>query len=114
MRTQLSLVQAIGFYFVYMALGFLYPIVSISLNRYEAAPFWIVTSGLSVLLIGLVLACWQGASLHNSSPHAFNGWGLAYSPWCFTWKAICSLLTEHHCSQLSQSSLSSSSYLGYK
>jgi hypothetical protein len=55
MRTHLSLVQAIGFCLVYIALGFLYPIVSISLNPFEAAPFWIVTLALSILLIGLVL-----------------------------------------------------------
>ena len=60
MRTQLSLVQAIGFCLVYVALGFLFPIFTISPNPFEAAPFWIVTSALAVLLIGLVLGLLAG------------------------------------------------------
>lgn len=35
MRTRLSLVQTIGFCFVYVALGFLYPIFTTSLNPFE-------------------------------------------------------------------------------
>jgi hypothetical protein len=60
MRSHLSLVQAIGFCLVYVALGFLFPIFTISLNPFEAAPFWIVTSALAVLLIGLVLGLLAG------------------------------------------------------
>ena len=60
MRTQLSLVQAIGFCLVYVALGFLFPIFTLSPNPFEAAPFWIVTSALSILLIGLVLGLLAG------------------------------------------------------
>jgi uncharacterized membrane protein YoaK (UPF0700 family) len=44
----------------YAALGFLYPIFNISLNPFAAAPFWIVTSALSALLIGLVLGLLAG------------------------------------------------------
>jgi hypothetical protein len=53
-------VQAIGFCLVYVALGFLSPIFTISLNPFAAAPFWIVTSALAVLLIGLVLGLLAG------------------------------------------------------
>jgi len=60
MRSHLSLVQAIGFCLVYVALGFLFPIFPISPNPFEAAPFWIVTSALAVLLIGLVLGLLAG------------------------------------------------------
>jgi hypothetical protein len=60
MRSHLSLVQAIGFCLVYVALGLLLPIFTISLNPFEAAPFWIVTSALAVLLIGLVLGLLAG------------------------------------------------------
>ena len=60
MRTQLSLVQAIGFCLVYVALGFLFPIFTLSPNPFEAAPFWIITSALSILLIGLVLGLLAG------------------------------------------------------
>lgn len=60
MRSQLSLVQAIGFCLVYAALGLLLPIFTISLNPFEAALFWIVTSALAVLLIGLVLGLLAG------------------------------------------------------
>jgi hypothetical protein len=55
MRTQLSLVQTIGFCLVYVALDFLYPVVSTSLNSFGAAPFWMITSALAMLLFGLVL-----------------------------------------------------------
>src|SRR5690349_16766513 len=60
MRSHLSLVQAIGFCLVDVAVGFLFPIFTISLNPFEAAPFWIVTSALAVLLIGLVLGLLAG------------------------------------------------------
>jgi hypothetical protein len=60
MRTQLSLVQVIGFCLVYVALGFLFPIFTLSPNPFEAAPFWIVTSALAVLLMGLVLGLLAG------------------------------------------------------
>ena len=60
MRTQLSLVQAIGFCLVYVALGFLFPIFTLSPNPFEAAPFWIISSALAVLLIGLVLGLLAG------------------------------------------------------
>ena len=60
MRSHLSLVQAIGFCLVYVALGFLFPISTISLNPFEAAPFWVVSSALAVLLIGLVLGLLAG------------------------------------------------------
>jgi hypothetical protein len=60
LRSHLSLVQAIGFCLVYIALSFLYPIVSISLNPFEAAPFWIVALALSILLIGLVFGLLAG------------------------------------------------------
>jgi hypothetical protein len=60
MRSQISLLQVIGFCLLYAALGFLYPIFTIPLNPFEAAPFWIVTSALSVLLIGLVLGLLAG------------------------------------------------------
>jgi drug/metabolite transporter (DMT)-like permease len=78
MRTQLSLVQAIGFCLVYVALGFLYPIVSISLNPFEAAPFWIVTSALAVLLIGLVLGLLVGRFTPQFKPTRLQwlGFGL--------------------------------------
>jgi len=55
MKFQISLLQVIGFFLLYAALGFLVPITNISLNPFQAAPFWIVTSALSVLFIGLVL-----------------------------------------------------------
>ena len=82
MGTHLSLVQAIGFCLVYIALSFLYPIVSISLNPFEAAPFWIVALALSILLIGLVFGllaglCWllgtsvQKIGLLYPMEHAF-------------------------------------------
>ena len=78
MRTQLSLVQAIGFCLVYVALGFLYPIVSISLNPFEAAPFWIITSALSILLIGLVLSLLVGRFTPQFKPTRLQwlGFGL--------------------------------------
>ena len=60
MRSQISLPQVIGFCLAYAALGFLIPIFIISLNPFRAAPFWIVTSALSVLLIGLVLGLLAG------------------------------------------------------
>jgi len=60
MRSHLSLVQAIGFCLVYVALGFLFPIFTISLNPFEAAPFWVVSSALAVLLMGLVLGLLAG------------------------------------------------------
>ena len=60
MRSHLSLVQAIGFCLMYVALGFLYPIFTISLNPFAAAPFWVVISALTVLLIGLVLGLLTG------------------------------------------------------
>src|SRR5215467_3654428 len=60
MRSQLSLMQAIGFCLVYVALGLLSPISTISLNPFAAAPFWTVTSALAVLLIGLVLGLLAG------------------------------------------------------
>ena len=68
MRTQLSLVQTIGFCLVYVALGFLYPLVSISLNPFQAAPFWIITSALAVLLIGLVLGLLAGGFTPQFKP----------------------------------------------
>ena len=43
MKTQLPLVQAIGFCLIYVALGFLFPAFTISPNPFEAAPFWIIT-----------------------------------------------------------------------
>jgi uncharacterized protein YhhL (DUF1145 family) len=60
MRSQISLLQVIGFLLLYAALGFLVPITNLSLNPFGAAPFWIVTSALSVLLLGLVLALLGG------------------------------------------------------
>ena len=60
MRSQISLLQVIGFCLVYPALGFLIPIFTISLNPFRAAPFWIVTSALAVLLIGFVLGLLAG------------------------------------------------------
>ena len=60
MKSQISLVQAIGFCLVYIALGFLLPIANISLNPFEAAPFWIVTSALCLVVIGLVLGLLGG------------------------------------------------------
>ena len=60
MRSQISLLQVIGFCLAYAALGFLIPIFTISLNPFRAAPFWIVTSALAVLLIGFVLGLLAG------------------------------------------------------
>lgn len=60
MRSQISLLQVVGFCLLYAALGFLDPIFTISLNPFAAAPFWIVTSALAVLLIGLVLGLLAG------------------------------------------------------
>ena len=60
MKTQLPLVQAIGFCLIYVALGFLFPAFTISPNPFEAAPFWIITSALAVLLIGLVFGLLTG------------------------------------------------------
>jgi hypothetical protein len=60
LRSQLSLMQAIGFCLVYVALGFLFPLFTTSLNPFAAAPFWIVTSALAILLIGLVLGLLAG------------------------------------------------------
>jgi hypothetical protein len=60
MRSQISLVQAIGFCLVYVALGFLLPIANLSLNPFEAAPFWVVTSALTLVVIGLVLGLLGG------------------------------------------------------
>src|SRR5215469_7126952 len=60
MRSQLSLLQVIGFCLLYTALGFLYPIFTISLNPLRVAPLWIVTSALAVLLIGIVLGLLAG------------------------------------------------------
>ncbi len=78
MRTQLSLVQAIGFCLAYVALGFLYPIFTISFNPFEAAPFWIVTSALAVLLIGLVLGLLAGRFTPQFTPTRLQwlGFGL--------------------------------------
>ncbi len=60
MRFHISLVQAIGFCLVYVALGLLLPIANISLNPFEAAPFWDVTPALSLVAIGLVLGLLGG------------------------------------------------------
>ena len=95
MKTQLPLVQAIGFCLIYVALGFLFPAFTISPNPFEAAPFWIITSALAVLLIGLVFGLLTGRFTPQFKPTAFNGWGLAYSRWCFSWKATCFLLRTH-------------------
>lgn len=55
MRSQLSLVQAIGFCLVYVALGLLLPIFINLIDPFEAAaPIWVVISALALLLIGLV------------------------------------------------------------
>ncbi len=56
MRFQVSLLQVLGLFLFYAAFGYLIPIINISLNPFEAAPLWTVTSDLSVLLIGVVLA----------------------------------------------------------
>lgn len=56
MRTHLSLVQALGFCLVYVALGLLFPIFYNLIDPFEAAaPIWVVISALSLLLIGLAL-----------------------------------------------------------
>jgi len=60
MRSQLSVLQVIGFGLAYAALGLLNPIFTISLNPFAAAPLWIVTSALAVLLIGLILGLLAG------------------------------------------------------
>ena len=60
MKSQLSHLQVLGFFLLYAALGFLLAIFNISLNPFVAAPFWIVTLALAVLLIGLVLSLMAG------------------------------------------------------
>jgi hypothetical protein len=68
MRSQISLHQVIGFFLLSAVLGFLIPLFNSSLNPFRAAPFWIVTSALSVLLIGLVLGLLGGRFTANFKP----------------------------------------------
>jgi hypothetical protein len=76
MRSQISILQVIGFFLLYAALGFLVPITNISLNPFQAAPFWIVTSALSVLLIGLVLELLGGRFTPKFKPTRLQWLGL--------------------------------------
>jgi hypothetical protein len=68
MRFQVSLLQVIGLFLFYAAFGYLIPIISISLNPFEAAPLWIVASDLSVLLIGVVLVLLAGRFTSKLKP----------------------------------------------
>ncbi len=68
MRSQVSLLQVIGVFLLYAALGFLVPIFNISLNPFRAAPFWVVTSALFVLLLGLVLGLLAGRFTSQFKP----------------------------------------------
>jgi hypothetical protein len=76
MRSQISILQVMGFFLLYAALGFLVPITNISLNPFQAAPFWIVTSALSVLLIGLVLDLLGGRFTPKFKPTRIQWLGL--------------------------------------
>ena len=76
MRSQISLLQVIGFCLLYAALGFLYPTFTISLNPFQAAPFWIVTLALSVLLIGLALSLLAGRSTPQFKPTRLQWLGI--------------------------------------
>ncbi len=77
MRTHLSLVQAIGFCLVYIALGLLLPIFINLLNPFEAtAPLWVVISALAVLLIGLVLGLLAGRFTPQFKPTRLQWLGI--------------------------------------
>ena len=76
MRSQISLLQVVGFLLLYAALGFLFPIFNISLNPFRAAPSWIVTLALSVLLIGLALSLLAGRSTPQFKPTRLQWLGI--------------------------------------
>jgi len=56
MKSQLSLLQMIGLFLSEASVFSLASMTGTSLNPFRAAPFWIVASVLSVLLIGMVLS----------------------------------------------------------
>jgi NhaP-type Na+/H+ or K+/H+ antiporter len=77
MRSQLSLVQAMGFCLVCIALGLLLPIFINLLEPFEAGvPFWVVISALAVLLIGLVLGLLAGCFTRQFKPTRLQWLGI--------------------------------------
>jgi hypothetical protein len=112
MRSQISLHQVIGFFLLSAVLGFLIPLFNSSLNPFRAAPFWIVTSALFVLLLGLVLGLLAGRFPPTSSPSVSTGWVSACSRLCFSWEPTCFPRTQRNGWELSRSPLSASSFLG--
>jgi len=77
MRFQVSLLQVLGLFLFYAAFGYLIPIINISLNPFEAAPLWTVTSDLSVLLIGGVLALLAGRFTSKFQPTRLQWLGVS-------------------------------------
>jgi hypothetical protein len=77
MRFQVSLLQVIGLFLFYAAFGYLIPLINISLNPFEAAPLWTVTSDLSVLLIGGVLALLAGRFTSKFQPTRLQWLGVS-------------------------------------
>ncbi len=55
MKSPISLRQLVGLFLTYAAVGFLIPIIHLSLNSFGAVPFWIVVPDLAVLLLGVIL-----------------------------------------------------------
>jgi uncharacterized membrane protein len=60
----------------FRSLGFLVPIFNISLNPFQAAPFWIVTSALFVLPLGLVLSLLAGRFTSQFKPTRLQWLGM--------------------------------------
>jgi hypothetical protein len=60
MKSSISLLQIIGLILIYAPLGYLLPVLSISLNPFAVAPFWVVLSAFSVMLVGCVLWFFAG------------------------------------------------------
>lgn len=77
MRSQLSLMQATGFCLVFIALGLLLPIFINLLDPFEvAAPFWVVISALSLLLIALLLGLLAGRFTPQFKPTRLQWLGI--------------------------------------
>lgn len=77
MRSRLSLVQAISFCLVYIALGLLLPIFINWLDPFEvAAPFWVIISALSLLLIALLLGLLAGRFTPQFKPTRLQWLGI--------------------------------------
>jgi hypothetical protein len=75
----ISLLQVIGLFLAYAALGYLVPLLYISLNPFQAAPSWIIISALAVLLIG------------GSLSFLGKRWTPTFKPTRLQWLGICAL-----------------------